>query len=112
MTHIIAYRDAETDMVPVSRGGVLATFDDHGQARQAAGALGVSATVRWARVVELCLVHRLGLPELDGGPELVGVSGDVATGTNGTNGAGDLAGDNGRGRQLSLFRTVRKGGES
>ena len=58
----VAFRDAGASMTPAAQGGQLVTFDDLDAARAGAGALGVAAPVRWARVADLCKRHGLGLP--------------------------------------------------
>ena len=60
----IAFRDGGRDMVPVANGsGRIATFATLDAARDAAGALGVAATVTAHRLAELAAEHDLVLPE-------------------------------------------------
>ena len=61
---IIAYRDTDTEMLPVTNNGRLAIFSSLAAGRDRAGLLGVAVPVTPARVRELCNRHKLGLPDL------------------------------------------------
>jgi len=62
MTYYIAWQDGNP-MRPASHRGRLVLFQDLDHARAGAGVLGVPACVRWARVVEVCRLHGLEVPD-------------------------------------------------
>ena len=62
MTYYIAWKDG-SPMRPATCNGTLALFPSREVARDAAGVLGVPACVRWARVVEVCRLHGLEVPD-------------------------------------------------
>jgi len=62
MTYYIAWKDG-SPMRPASHRGRLVLFPSREDARDAAGVLGVPACVRWARVVEVCRLHGLEVPD-------------------------------------------------
>ena len=60
---IVAWRDTDKGMVPVTDNGTLATFETPAQGRDAAGLLGCACPVSWARVLEICKRFGLEVPE-------------------------------------------------
>ena len=51
---IVGFKDTEKGMKPVSKNGVMLTFDTKEAARDAAGLLGCACPVSWQHVKDLC----------------------------------------------------------
>jgi len=61
--YYIAFRDTDTEMVPVRNNGHIAVFDSYADAKAAAGALGVGAYVPVEQVYWYCRQFKMRPPE-------------------------------------------------
>ena len=61
--YFIAFKDTDTEMVPVRNNGRIAVFDTLAEARDAAGMLGVGAYVPVERVYWYCRRFKMGPPD-------------------------------------------------